>query len=105
MEMLLMVLALSLLGVVVSGALFAAATRGVDAGTREAAGLRPHVRPVAPARFFVEARPAVRQLVPVEVLLLQIERHVRLEEAAVESFLHAPTPQSLHCRTTSPLMN
>jgi hypothetical protein len=41
--------------------------------------------------------------VPVELLLLQLERHVRLEQAAAESFLMAPTLQSLHSRSSSPL--
>jgi hypothetical protein len=105
MEMFLMALALSLLGVAVSGALFAAATRGVDEPRAlDAAAVAK--RPAAPARFFVETPRAVpRPVVPVDVLLLQIERHVRLEQAAGESFLHAPTAQSLHCRTSSPLMN
>jgi hypothetical protein len=110
MEMFLMALALSLLGVAVSGALFAAATRGVDE-PRELDAARTAKRPAAEARFFVELPPAAvpvapqRPLVPIELLLLQIERHVRLEQAAGESFLQAPTPQSLHCRTSSPLMN
>jgi hypothetical protein len=39
------------------------------------------------------------------VLLLQIDRHVRLEQAAAESFLDAPTTASLHSRTTSPLVH
>lgn len=105
MEMFLMVLALSLLGVAVSGALFAAATRGVDEPQRldTAASAR---RSVAPARFFVaQPVPGPRADLPIEVLLLQIERHVRLEQAACESFLCAPTAQSLHSRTSSPLMN
>jgi hypothetical protein len=107
MEMFLMALALSLLGVAVSAALFAAATRGVDEpGELDAA--RAARRPAAETRFFVEVPPATappRPLVPVELLLLQIERHVRLEQAAGESFLQAPTAQSLHCRTSSPLMH
>jgi hypothetical protein len=104
MEMFLMVFALSLLGVAVSGALFAAATHGVDEPRAlDAAGAAR--RAAVPARFFVETPAAgSRPLVPIDVLLLQIERHVRLEQAAAESFLHAPTTQSLHCQTSSPLM-
>ena len=41
--------------------------------------------------------------VPLEVLLLQIERHVRLEQAAAESFIHLPSPEALNLRTQSPL--
>ncbi len=110
MEMFLMALVLSLLGVVVSGVLFSAATRGEE---RE-----PFVTLRAPSpalaatahrslgdggRFFGDA-PAAPP-VPVEALLLQIEQHVRLEQAAAEAFLNAPTRQSLHSRTMSPLVH
>jgi hypothetical protein len=43
--------------------------------------------------------------VPIEALLLQIENHVRLEQAAAESFLQAPDSAHLHSRTTSALVN
>ena len=106
MEMFLMVLALSLLGVAVSGALFAAATRGVDEPQRLDTAASAARRSAAPARFFVaQPVPGPRADLPIDVLLLQIERHVRLEQAACESFLCAPTAQSLHSRTSSPLMN
>ena len=35
----------------------------------------------------------------------RIEQHIRLEQAAAESFLHRPTDDSLHSRTTSRLVN
>lgn len=105
MEMFLMAAALSLLGVAVSAILFAAATTRERAEQREesraARGASP--RPV-PARFFTDA-PVGERLVPRQALLLAIERHVRLEQAAAESFLHAPTVESLHSRTTSPLVH
>jgi hypothetical protein len=102
MEMFLMALALSVIGVVVSGVLFAAATRGEE---REPfVTLRAPSRTVSPARFFADVPPATPP-VPVEALLLQIEQHVRLEQAAAEAFLNAPTRQSLHCRTMSPLVH
>ena len=47
----------------------------------------------APSRFDVDA------------LLSEIERHIRLEQAAAESFLDAPTVESLRSQTTSPFMN
>jgi hypothetical protein len=97
------ILITSLLGVALCAAAFAAATRG------EA---RPEVQPgrkpvLEPARFFVrpEARPAETSLVPVEVLVSQIERHVRLEQAAAEAYLDLPTRDALHSRTASPLLN
>jgi hypothetical protein len=101
MEMFLMVFALALLGVAVSAGMFAAATRGADSvpgPTRPRAAAA-----VAAPRFFVE-RP-VAPAVPIEVLLAQLEQHIRLEQAAAEAFLIAPTRQSLHSRTTSPLVH
>jgi hypothetical protein len=43
--------------------------------------------------------------VPIEALLLQIENHVRLEQAAAECFLQSPNASVLHSRTTSALLN
>jgi hypothetical protein len=110
MEMFLMAAIMSLLSVAVCAVLFAAATRD-ERG--EAA--RPAVQAARePQRFFASA-PAPRaeatkearepELVPVEALLLRIEQHIRLEQAAAESFLHRPTDESLHSRTTSRLVN
>jgi hypothetical protein len=101
MEMFLMAAALSLLGVTVSTVLFAAATRGVEPTPVP----KPAAR-VAPAatQFFAAAAPSVERL-PIEALLLQIERHIRLEQAAAESFHFAPTAESLHSRTASPLVH
>ena len=99
MEMFLMVLALALLGVVVSGVLFAAAAR-----VNEPAGTVTLRAPSRPARFFISDAPTAPP-VPIDVVLLQIEQHVRLEQAAAEAFLHAPTRQSLHSRTMSPLVH
>jgi hypothetical protein len=78
---------------------FGAATRGAD---REPVKEKPTVKPALPApRFFVDPR----REVPIEALLLQIENHVRLEQAAAESFLEAPNSARLHSRTTSALVN
>lgn len=111
MEMFLMAAVMSLLAVAVSAVLFAAATRDDRPAATSA------VKRVAldPQRFFASApgaAPAVEDApeaepepVPVEALLLRIEQHIRLEQAAAESFLHAPNGQSLHSRTTSRLVN
>jgi len=106
MEMLLMVAAMSLFGVAVSGILFAAATRSEGEPVRQPEA-RPAERPVLAAPgFFVDERVIqARPGIPIEALLLQIERHVALEQAAAESFLHAPTSQSLHSHTLSPLVH
>jgi hypothetical protein len=109
MEMFLMVAIMSVMGVAVCAALFAAATRG------EQAPLKPPAEVVerTPQRFFASApaadpAPSPRprpEAIPIEALLLQIEQHVRLEQAAAESFLDQPTGQSLRSRTASPLLN
>jgi len=100
MEMFLMGLALSVVGVMVSGLLFAAATREPGAPGLSAVAARDE------ARFFM-IRPAVATPSPAgigaDVLVLQIERHVRLERAAAEAFLQLPTVEALHMRTLAPL--
>jgi hypothetical protein len=102
MEMFLMALALSLLGVTVSAVLFAAATRQ-EAGDEAQPALE---RPVlVQPRFFGDEQEAGAPRVPAEALLLEIERHVRLEQAAAESFRLAPTAESLHSPTVSRLVH
>ncbi len=104
MEMFLMGLALSLLGVAVSAMAFGAAVRGEPQSEPPRPATQPAVTLLAP-RFFVDDAAPPRPRVPVEVLLLQLERHVRLEQAAAESFLLSPTLESLHTRTSSPLVH
>jgi hypothetical protein len=99
MEMLLMGLAMTLLGVSVSGLLFAAATRDRDGD----AVADVEARQPAASAFFTERLD--RPPVSVEMLLLQIESHVRMEQAAVESFLAMPSAEALHTRTLSPLIH
>ena len=107
MEMFLSVLALSLVGVLVSAVLFAAALPQPQPQEPEAA--LETARVIQAGRFFVDDRrrdlPTAISPVPVEVLLLQLERHVRLEQAAAESFHWSPTPEALHMRTVSPLVH
>lgn len=107
MDMLLMGACLALLGLAVSCLAFGAATRGADA-PEPAVQLEEELPARAPAHFF--ANPVVipappQPPVPLEALLLQIENHVRLEQAVAESFLQSPTPALLHSRTASPLVN
>jgi hypothetical protein len=106
MEMFLMAACMSLLGVAAAALAFAAATRGEHEPAD--AGALPQALPTpAPPRFFVPASDVLppRPRVPIEALLLQIERHVRLEQAAAESFLDSPTSASLHTPTVSPLVH
>jgi hypothetical protein len=108
MEMFLMALCMSVFGLAVSAIAFSAATGGAQPAETTAPELQPTARQALeePRFFAVEApRPAAPPRVPIEVLLLQLEQHVRLEQAAAESFLHAPSLQALHSRTTSPLVH
>ncbi len=106
MEMLLMGGCLSLFGLAVVCAAFGAATRTAEPEPEP----RPlaHVK-LAPAatHFFaanVTSPVAAHTRVPLDALLLQIENHVRLEQAAAESFIEYPTAALLHSRTISPLV-
>jgi hypothetical protein len=103
MTMFLMALALSMFGLAVTAMAFGAATRSES---RPEAPLQPHLE-LAPPRFFADKPKAFHPQphVPLEVLLLQIEQHVRLEQAAAESFISLPSPEALNCRTQSPLVH
>jgi hypothetical protein len=109
MEMLLMGACLSVFGLAVACLAFGAATRTEERSPAPQPQIRPAVaKAAAKARFFVDpviVAPPVRPRVPIEALLLQIENHVRLEQAAAESYLQAPTPALLHSRTVSTLVN
>ena len=63
--------------------------------------------PAQPGRFF--ATRAVSDVpandLALHIMLAQIERHVRLEQAAAECFLAMPSPEALGSRTASPLAN
>jgi hypothetical protein len=99
--MFLTVLALSLIGVVVCAGLFAAAThtQPYERDARPSSSVL-----VPPARFFDDGGKAL-PAIPSEALLLQIERHIQLEQAAAEAFLDDPTVESLHSRTISTLVH
>jgi len=109
MEMLLMGICISLFGMAVTAAAFSAATR-TESPTPEVqpeSQAAPAALPAA--NFFADRRasagaPAAAR-VPIEALLLQIESHVRLEQAAAESFLVTPSATLLHSRTMSTFVN
>lgn len=101
MELFLMVAALSVLGVAVSAMAFGAATRGLPDETEAKASQVPTV--LLKTRFFVAD--ATPERASIDALLLQIERHVQLEQAAAESFLSDPNAESLHVRSMSPLVH
>lgn len=110
MDMLLMGACLSIFGVAVACLAFGAATRqgGEEAAAAPVLDKEAVKAAAAPRRFFVNAPTlplAARSEVPIEALLLQIENHVRLEQAAAECFLQSPNASVLHSRTTSALLN
>ena len=106
MYMLLMGLCFTFFAVAVTAVAFAASTRPSPP--------LPPVQPelpaakASPARFFADQAAApipVPPQVPIEVLLQQIENHIRLEQAAAESFIAYPTQALLHSKTSSPFVN
>ncbi len=107
MEMLLMGLCISVFGIAAAVLAFGAATRSESSSPEVRPGL-PAIKPAIPSRFFSDSAvpiPPPQPQVPIEVLLQQIENHVRLEQAAAESFVAFPTDALLHSKTTSPLVN
>lgn len=104
MLMFLTLLFMSLLAVAACAAAFSLATSGVDA---QRGADHERVPAAEPPRFFAQTqapRP-VAPRVPIEVLIGDIERHVRLEQAAAEAYLQLPTRDTLHAPTTSSLLN
>ena len=107
MEMFLMAACISMLGIAVAVMAFGAATRDQTPNAEVSEELEP-VSVNDPGRFFgvgLAAPYSPQPRVPIEALLLEIESHVRLEQAAAESFLDAPSSSLLHCRTVSRLVN
>jgi len=105
MEMLLMGAVLSMFGLAVTCLACGAATHEEPATETEKEAVKAAA---ASARFFaaVPALPvAAANRVPIEALLLQIENHVRLEQAAAACFLESPSATALHGRTISSLVN
>ena len=105
MEMLLTVVFASFFGIAAAFAAFVASV-----GPRDKS-LEPKPDPIMAAdssRFFTTRTPAPvarPSEFPVEALVLQLENHVRLEQAAAESFLADPNAALLHSRTVSPFVN
>ena len=107
MEMFLAAVCLSLFGLAVTCIAFGAAVGPEQSAPLEAAERKP-APAVSQARFFGKDDPVsvvTSPRVPIEALLAQIENHVRLEQAAAESFLESPTAALLHSRTMSPFVN
>ena len=107
MEMLLIILAASV-PVFALCCLMFAGSGPRNLNEKPAAEFQPERSATVPAPRFFAGEPVNRLTdtqFPLETLLSQIERHVRLEQAAAETFLDVPTRDALHSRTTSPFMN
>ena len=108
MDMLLMGVCVCLFAMAVVAVAFRAVTRSepsISTGQPDLE-LTKAVLPARPLPVAVPKQPALPpQQIPIELLLLQIENHVRLEQAAAESFLEFPTRTSLHSKTTSTFVN
>ena len=106
MAMVLALVGISLVLTAVTAVLLASLARSGDTAGQAAVNA---VRPVGTPHFFESGvhvpDPVTLTRVPLEVLLLQIEQHVRLEHAAAELFNQYPTVESLHRRTASPLVH
>jgi len=107
MDMLVVGLCFTFFCLAITAAVFAAATRP-QASAEIAQQPEVPVVNAAPARFFANrVTPTIPAPIPipVEVLLQELENHVRLEQAAAESFVAYPTHAMLHSKTTSPFVN
>jgi hypothetical protein len=105
MAMVITLLSVSLILTVITAILLSAAlTADSSPPVRETS------HPDRPPRFFATDIPlsvhsASASAVPIEVLVLEIERHVRQEREVAESFHLSPTPQTLHVQAAPPLMH
>jgi hypothetical protein len=106
MEMFLMAVAMSLLGIAVSAIAFSAAVREEPPREPREPSLPIGLTTLPNDSFFADNRlQGGRAVVPIEALRLQIEHHVRLEQAAAEAFHRRPTHEALHVETVSPLVH
>jgi hypothetical protein len=100
MEMFLMSLCMTvlILGLAVASVRFGAATQSESSDSV--------VQPQLPQLNPVVASPTILpRPIPIELLLVQLENHIRLEQAAAESFLAFPSQAQLRQKTASPFVN
>ena len=106
MAMVIALLSVSLVLTVITAIVLSAVLRDADSS----APVRESSHPNAPPRFFATdithpVQAAGASPVPIEILVLEIERHVRQERGVAESFHLSPTPQTLHVHAAAPLMH
>ena len=102
MEAILITFSICVIGVIATISLFSVAMRsqGEEEEPQASEGL-----PSPTGRFFLEEipNPGAHGGIPSDALLLQLERHFRLEEQAAVTFLEGPSLESLHAPSSSPL--
>jgi hypothetical protein len=81
-------------------------------GTSPRDAARPDLRPettlsLGQSQFFAGdlTAPPVRPPLPIDAVIAQLERHVRLEQASAESFVEIPAPETLHAPAASRFLN
>ena len=104
MQAILMGFSICFLGVMVTTLLFAIAMRSDD---EEPESQNQVKHPLASEQFFSDEVVAAEPLAEsaLEVTLLQLENHVRMEQEAAKLFLQGPSAESLHAPSESPFWN
>ncbi len=102
METILISFSIVVVGVIGAVLLFSVAMRE---GGEEPAPRPPDRLPAPEGKFFLrgDSDPGVRGTLASETILLQLERHFRMEEEAAAGFLANPDVQALHAPSSSPL--
>lgn len=98
------------LSILLASLIIAAICSAMLSSAASAEAEKPSLAPgieVRPSRFFGADTPppADPRVIPAELLLSQIERHVRLEQAAAERFVALPTVEALQAPTDSKFVN
>lgn len=102
MDLILISFSICVLGVMVTVLIFSLAMGSRDEKEEPNATTRD---PRPTEAFFLEesADPEGSPEVPTNSLLLELERHVRMEQRAAKTFLRGPNADSLHAPSDSPL--
>ena len=101
MDVLLISFSLCLLGVMVTVLLFSIAMRPDE----EEEPNTPRKNSAPSEGFFLDGATGSHPQpeAPSNSILLDLERHVRIEQEAAKTFLEGPSPESLHAPSDSPL--
>jgi len=106
MAMVITLLSISFVLAVITVILLSAAMRNADLSPPALKNPQPDRAP----RFFgddmsLSLHRVRASRVPVDVLVLEIERHVRVEREVAEAFHLSPNPQTLHVQAAPPLLH